>query len=926
MDPWDWSPDDVVINLCHQRNLWADRPRSSLPNSKELESSLRENEIDGSTLLQSVDLQTIKDDLGVRLLGQRSAVHHAIKKLQAQSPKFIQQQTMVTSQLHVEPKQNLTRDLTPVQTPPHSDSLARVLEPEGKETLGITLQNSGTQPDDHEHVQSKEGLLPQLAPAKDTRARRGEILIQSKDGTHKRRKLTLDTPSPQPRMPKRSESDKAYLGKSKVELDSMFYNNVKYGESIGDPTKFEDDKDDDPSFFGCSPLPKGKQKVVDRSVKYFLRAEPERLETSRFAFYPYPSHFVSPQNPRSLTLFQKDKSCSLTGRKWMESMINYQSMAEDHPGGNEKVGHEWDYLLSKYTPRGEEDVLPAYNDSGSEGEYVGSLLDELDEAEEERAKQQDQYMTSEQVFQFIDQEIESFQDQWRNKKLPAKEAKAYAVWRTGSGRKRQAALAQAYRDVDRLERRMAKYKKEIASESWKKPQQVRKQCVIIETTVFDMEETCWKIQLWKRNLPPPRVPTCPKIPNPKSIHSVEEEGESLSSEDGDLDGFLEMDDIDPSGTASDRNTPTSKAIGGNVEAWLDHQSSSAAADDEQLPTSTDRSSSPDSVLGATNDPKDHDGMILDGEEPALPDTPLAPLQKQVPVIDLTMSSSPIMPESPLPFSATQGLRHVSNKPELESRDEIKSWSYDYLEENDDRKRLVLRLLHDVPSKRRDTMRSWLNKTAGSGKAFIQKVQEGLQALTRNQKQPQINGVPEAELPTTIAFSRLFICWNSCNHLYTEDKVWIPPKKLKEAVIENCRNFYPFYNFLKHVLGPEGPFGTEDSDLDDFDSPRKRKKFVRRNEKARKLVENAHVRRDQVVQAEKRLVQSSALAGGNFGIIINPGKDDDKDFIQINSHASERMKHHQVNGIRFLWREMVSSSSMQGGLLAHTMGLGKTMQT
>lgn len=48
-------------------------------------------------------------------------------------------------------------------------------------------------------------------------------------------------------------------------------------------------------------------------------------------------------------------------------------------------------------------------------------------------------------------------------------------------------------------------------------------------------------------------------------------------------------------------------------------------------------------------------------------------------------------------------------------------------------------------------------------------------------------------------------------------------------------------------------------------------------------------------------------------------------IYLDPEIGQRVKPHQVEGTSFLWREIVDDEKRQGCLLAHTMGLGKTMQ-
>ena len=60
------------------------------------------------------------------------------------------------------------------------------------------------------------------------------------------------------------------------------------------------------------------------------------------------------------------------------------------------------------------------------------------------------------------------------------------------------------------------------------------------------------------------------------------------------------------------------------------------------------------------------------------------------------------------------------------------------------------------------------------------------------------------------------------------------------------------------------------------------------------------------------------------MIVN-GKSGD-DMIVVNTDIGQRLQPHQLEGIQFMWGEIVTGgAAAQGCLLAHTMGLGKTMQ-
>lgn len=101
--------------------------------------------------------------------------------------------------------------------------------------------------------------------------------------------------------------------------------------------------------------------------------------------------------------------------------------------------------------------------------------------------------------------------------------------------------------------------------------------------------------------------------------------------------------------------------------------------------------------------------------------------------------------------------------------------------------------------------------------------------------------------------------------------------------------------------------------------------------ARELRESNQERIEQ--QRQRRLELQAKLASQGIStssdsthIIINEGKHDDEGFIYIDETIGKRIKPHQIAGVRFMWEQIVTDvKNMQGCLLAHTMGLGKTMQ-
>jgi len=89
-DPWEWSINRVIQELCHnQTPIWSRGGKSKpIPNLQQLEEALRENDVDGETLLE-LDKAALKDDLGLVSLGQRTAVMKAVEYLQQQSQGYL---------------------------------------------------------------------------------------------------------------------------------------------------------------------------------------------------------------------------------------------------------------------------------------------------------------------------------------------------------------------------------------------------------------------------------------------------------------------------------------------------------------------------------------------------------------------------------------------------------------------------------------------------------------------------------------------------------------------------------------------------------------------------------------------------------------------------------------------------------------------
>lgn len=109
------------------------------------------------------------------------------------------------------------------------------------------------------------------------------------------------------------------------------------------------------------------------------------------------------------------------------------------------------------------------------------------------------------------------------------------------------------------------------------------------------------------------------------------------------------------------------------------------------------------------------------------------------------------------------------------------------------------------------------------------------------------------------------------------------------------------------------------------SSKKRKRHVAQSQKA---LSQQRDDRYRVQEQERRRqmmlarLQSQEAVGEARNVIVNSVEEVP---ILLDQHIARRIKPHQESGVQFIWRELIEDKKHQGCLLAHTMGLGKTMQ-
>ncbi|OJD31655.1 snf2 family helicase atpase [Diplodia corticola] len=966
-DPLDWSVEDIVDALCRSRGWWIQgRPNSPMPDPVPLEKHLREEEVDGFALLTYfTSEQRLKDGLGIKTIGRVSALCWAIDKLREQSPKYAEHlatqtalsapqsmaQSMAGSSTYGRPVGGWLGSLPPpsehvrtgLATPTHEGVLPTVLEAEEE------MNGEATVPVDQ--------IVGPVDPATMTAKRPGETLIQDASG-RKKRKLTLtavstaskkpDSVQPEPRLSRSTQKS--------LPVDEIFYGDTSFGQTL------EDDDDMDFQHYGEAHHFLGP--YVYRQYLHYIR-NPDRRELLQgngkisISLQPYRSAIVPDNRPRSVTVFEHtDNGIKATRQDALRVQRNamFDSSLPYHDDENEE-NSGW-YGLAEKWALGDDKVLPPLGESDDE-EYNSSYEAELDAEERERTLQQSKQaqLSKEEVSTIIQERIHDLVEIWKQKKLPLRQRTAKTTWRKARrpGERRLLRMAAAD-EVRMIDRRLDKLKEAMMDEVWHKREEVIRQCATLEESVSQREEKLWRISIWDLKVEPVGATTIPRqnqrrpIESHRRSHNSEEDGDSVDSEseldsDG-LEDFVERDE-DSMGISHEQQP---EALRGDDGMSFEMDSASMAdASDEYGSVGTTAAEDTDFDLVDAPLATTADSLPATPNRLRIHEPEAAPRSTHS-VIDLTalsdspasLNSSPVpRPSFSRPSVVPGSLINTSQiGPENSTIAEITAWDIGTLEERSDKKRLVLKILRtSIEGKDYAQMRQYVMDV--TRKELHDQMWKAMGCFCRGKV---LQGVTEREWNGLVKFARLYACWSK--GLF---KHWSrPPDKIAEVLHKivakldtqtSKRDLADFLDFVIKVLR-RFPLPSSDSvspklTSEEEDEPeagntphKKRKNAVQQSASAIKLRKSAQKRAEAQVEMERAFKERAIASQSQTDrLIVNPGEFGTEGAIHINPSIGSRIKPHQIEGVKFMWRELVEAghTDAQGCLLAHTMGLGKTMQ-
>lgn len=373
------------------------------------------------------------------------------------------------------------------------------------------------------------------------------------------------------------------LGKEKMPVDDIFY-----GKGLAGLEEDQEDASDHFAFHGHQ-ISGGRRIYVNSLMKRYLRQNNvdrvhqfTRNGKNYSAIIPYPGRLLPPHKERSFTLLYTSDGIVHASRqavsKWPELVIDDESQISTVPGHSgqhtnattpngfpmlSEFNVDYDAIAAKYmnVPGGDEE-LPAFGDSGSEGEYDFETWKEMEDELREKTKgklekielvPRGEPLSSEQVLSAIDEGIATLVRNWHTAKLPKLAARAYLTFqkylRKGNHAKKSRRNELREENSHINEERIPKQRKEIAGEVWTHLNQVQRQVMgSMEVSIFNREQNLWELALLKSKTSPPKPAKMPakakkEVPTINLADGEELLGSDTESEsEDDLGDFIDDDD------------------------------------------------------------------------------------------------------------------------------------------------------------------------------------------------------------------------------------------------------------------------------------------------------------------------------------------------------------------------------------------------
>ncbi|PSS03820.1 hypothetical protein BD289DRAFT_449260 [Coniella lustricola] len=574
------------------------------------------------------------------------------------------------------------------------------------------------------------------------------------------------------------------------------------------------------------------------------------------------------------------------------------------------------------TADSDDSILPMFGDSddeenAAEWEAIDREIAEEDEdiLREQQLEANSGRLSPAQVEEILHQQVENFTARWQEVKLPSQQRGAFSMWTRAHQRsgewKRQ--IYQLTGEMQKLNGRLTQLIDTFKDTTYSSAAELLQMSATLEPTVYEIELRKWKINiLWSQH-PPPQVfiPKTPRSkPKTKSVSNAYVDGvvgHDIWSED-DSDSFIVDED--------------------DVDFYNDQHQDPAALYDDGLNNAMDID---EPVAFNTTDAGESD--IYSG-----------------PMFDLTgVASSGTPVKLPAERKAENDEESKIQKLPLSEIEAIASMGTQYWESIMDYERLIITLVFNWPSQRREEFFGPIQASENDDELWDSWMVQALQEI----RETKPGHVFKFKRKPMLCLAWLFAIYTGfagavTNPLY-KPRGQQSAMQLDVEYIEQMRGeFSRFYGFVKSVgssyhavlLNGDKASASEDpstsEDVGDMDvstmTHHQQKKWEQRKKEATvrrlqlEVKKNTQAMEARRLKLRQELEDSAELSKEKSRLIINETKETGKGLIFVHDHIAPRIKDHQVDGVRFMWSIITNKTKNASGcLLAHTMGLGKTMQ-
>ncbi|CAG8886617.1 unnamed protein product [Penicillium nalgiovense] len=548
----------------------------------------------------------------------------------------------------------------------------------------------------------------------------------------------------------------------------------------------------------------------------------------------------------------------------------------------------------------------------------------------------------------VDEYIEARKAQFIEIRLPKEQPKGPYIW--NKGQKFPGMKSEISTQLAHLEKRRQNLRKALAEAQHSSRSSLVKACACLDPTVVDICLCQWKLSVVERTSPPPKGARPPRTTRPEKP-TVNPDGEETLNSDSESaqDTEEEMEDKSPEESEDGLRLVFSSDLSESEE------DEDEAVQDQEEPRSREayqvgpfRDYSSDEDLGHLFYKDENyeppvakrrrlEKDIMDQESPTSALIPITtmPLNPDIALPSKEREGEGQMEANTYPVDPMHLKTHESMDPASDNDretdeavsvfDDVYPMMWATIEKSGNKIHLLAKALMDLHKSRVAQLPGFLVKYMPC--VYREHARDALKSMCEDAS--AMEGWDPEESHLTMLMTALFVSWVNVIHVPIGA---FRAKEVKAALVavrdEKENQFAPFLKCLNDLLRGYRkwlnlPYRLQSDEMNQAIRPDKRE-FTDAQMTLTRVQKESKERKDKQSEAKRALLASRFDQGHN---LENPPKPVSFRIpvIPLHPYIAQYVKSHQLSGIQFMFREIVENKSEEGCLLAHTMGLGKTMQ-